>query len=447
MSRPTAPIGPVVAAVDFGASSIRISVVDLGSRPLRPQEVHRHRHHPVRHADGSLRWEWDRLVAETRLGLALAADRAPLASIGIDTWGLDYGLLDRSGRLVAPPHSYRDERLDRWEVVADRLGRRRIYDLTGIQLMAGNTMFQLAAHDRRELARARHLLMLPELLIHELCGVIVGERTSASTTGLVDHRLGDWSDELIEGIDADRRWFPEILDAGECVGAVNGVPVHLVGGHDTASAVLAMSPHPQAGSVFLSAGTLFLVGREQPQVTVDDDSFARNLSNESGAHGGVRFLGNLPGMWLLEECRRVWEVESVAELLGASAGDPWSVPVIDVHHPGLVAPTHMPTTISELAGCPSDSPRELVVAIVMESLAQAVADAVERVDPSRSTDPLVVFGGATQAIRLLDRIGARCARPIESGPVEATTLGNALSQGITLGVFSDVPDARRALGA
>ena len=442
-------IGPLVAAVDFGASSIRVAVVDLGHRPLEPVIVHRHQHAPVRHTDGSLRWDWGTLVTEARRGLALAAEFGPLASIGIDTWGLDYGLIDDAGRLVAPPHSYRDPRLERWHAVADRIGRRRIYDITGIQLMAGNSLFQLAAHDRRELARTRHVLMLPELLLHDLCGVVLAERTSAGTTSLVDLRTGTWSEELIAEIDADPAWFPDIRSAGELVGTHDGVPVHLVGGHDTASAVLAMGPEPSPDSVFLSAGTLFLVGREEHHATTDDASFARNLANEPGVYGGVRRLGNLPGMWLLEECRRIWDVPSVADLLDDLAADGSSRPgdavVIDINDPSLVAPADMPAAVRRLADLPETVDRRTIINCIVESLAVAVAGAVDRIDDSGGDAPLLVFGGASRATHLLDRIAARCGRSVQIGPTEATTLGNALSQGMALGVFADIAQARRSL--
>lgn len=435
----------LVAAVDVGATWIRIAVVDLDRRPIEPVVVHRHRHGPIPHSDGSLRWNWDTLVAEARRGLALAREHGPLASIGIDTWGLDYGLLDDAGRLVAPPHSYRDVRLSRWGSVADRIGRRHLYDITGIQLMAGNTIFQLAAHDRRELARTRHVLMLPELLLHDLCGVVLAERTSAGTTSLVDLRNGNWSDELVEAIDADRRWFPDIHTAGETVGTFDGTPVHLVGGHDTASAVLAMGTTPGPGSVFLSAGTLFLVGRERPDPCTDDDCFERNLSNEPGVHGGVRLLGNLPGMWLLEECRRQWSTSSVAELLALPVDGP-DPRVVDVNDPSLVAPEDMPAAIRRLAGLSEDSSSASVVDCIVESLATAVASSIDRLRAIDAVDELVVFGGGAQAARLMERIGTLSSLPVREGPIEATTLGNALAQGLALGAFTDLAEARGALG-
>jgi rhamnulokinase len=438
-------VGPIVAAVDFGASSIRVSVVDLDRRPLEPEVVHRYRHGPVRHPDGSLRWDWSTLVSEARRGLESARAHGPLASIGVDTWGLDYGLLDAAGDLVAPPHSYRDERLADWWTVAERLGPRHIYDIAGIQLMAGNGLFQLALHDRAELDRARHVLTLPELLLHELCGVVLAERTSAGTTSLVDLSTGTWSDELIAAIGADRSWFPDIRRAGERVGTHEGAPIHLVGGHDTASAVLAMGADPGPRAAFVSAGTLFLVGREWPEPRTDDACFERNLANEPGVYGGVRLLGNLPGMWLLEECRRAWRIGSVADLLADLGTGTATARRFDVTDESLVAPPDMPAAIAALAGIdPAD--RTAVVASTVESMADAVADAVERLDLGEPPDRLVVFGGAVAADGIVDRIGARCGLPIERGPAEATTLGNALAQGIALGVWRDATEARRALG-
>ena len=442
-----ATVGPLVAAIDFGASSIRVSVVDLGARPLEPFVVHRYAHRPSRLSDGSLRWDWTTLVAEAQRGLDRAREFGPLASIGIDTWGLDYGLLDASGQLVALPHSYRDERLADWELVAERIGRRRLYDITGTQLMSGNTIFQLAAHNQDELSRTRHVLMLPELLLHDLCGVVLAERTSAGTTALVDHRTGDWSDELIDAINVDRSWFSDLHQAGEIVAHYEGIPVHLVGGHDTASAVLAMGPTAQPDAVFISAGTLFLVGRDQQLVRTDDDSFARNISHEPGVFGGVRRLANLPGMWLLEESRRSWNSESVAQIMTCSESQCEVAPIIDVADASLIAPEHMPNAVCALAGLPTTATRDAIVACITESLAVAVADTISRIDDSGTANSITAFGGGSQADLLMSRIADHANLPMNFGPVEATTLGNALAQGIALGTFANVAEARQSLGS
>lgn len=445
MNSQVATTGPLVAAVDFGASSIRVSIVDLERRPLEPVVVHRYQHRPVRHSDGSLRWDWSMLVAEAQRGIANAKEHGTLASIGIDTWGLDYGLIDGAGMLVAPPHSYRDERLRGWETVADRIGPQHLYELTGTQLMAGNTIFQLAAHSEDELRRTRHVLMLPELLLHELCGITLAERTSVGTTALIDHRSGQWSDELIDAIGADRSWFPEIHFAGERVGTYDGIPVHLVGGHDTASAVLAMGPAPEPNAAFLSAGTLFLVGQDQQSVRTDAASFERNISHEPGVFGGFRRLCNLPGMWLLEECRRSWGFASVSDLFLSGITASESTPCIDVTDPSLIAPDDMPSAIARLAGVPPETDAGAITSIIVRSMAAAVTEVINRVDDSSQSDALVIFGGGSQAQHLVDQIGTVSGRHIEFGPIEATTLGNALAQGIALGVFHDTNEARAAL--
>src|SRR5918995_3206781 len=204
-------------------------------------------HGPVADPAGVLRWDWPRLVAEMEKGLAAALEAGPAASIGVDTWGVDYGLLDGRRELVAPPVSYGDGRTGRYEAVVTRLGgAEALYRTTGVQLQPFNTVFQVAAHDADELARARHLLMLPELLVHHLTGEIVGERTSAGTTGLVDIRTGEWSTALAEAVGLDPVVLPPILAAGSRVGSWQGVPVHLVGGHDTASAGVGLGGDPGA---------------------------------------------------------------------------------------------------------------------------------------------------------------------------------------------------------
>ncbi|HEX9890079.1 MAG TPA: FGGY family carbohydrate kinase, partial [Nitriliruptorales bacterium] len=182
-----------VLAVDLGATSVRVAAADLGPSPPALEVVHRWHHGPVEHADGTLRWDWEGITREVRRGLDLALDQGPAASIGVDGWGVDYGLLDAEGALVSTPFSYRDRRTDGWELLADGLGRDRLYATTGIQLMPINTIFQLAVHDDAELARASHLLLLPDLLVHDLTGHVGAERSNASTTALLDPSTGRWA--------------------------------------------------------------------------------------------------------------------------------------------------------------------------------------------------------------------------------------------------------------
>jgi rhamnulokinase len=440
------PRAPAVAAVDFGASSIRVCRVELGPDAPQLSVVHRYAHAPAADPGGVLRWDWARLLAETEKGLAAAQEAGPLAAIGVDTWGVDYGLLDAHGDLVAPPVSYRDDRTAGYAAVVDRLGgAAALYDLTGVQLVPYNTVFQVAAHDRDERDRARHLLMLPELVVHHLTGALVGERTSAGTTGLVDIRAGAWSTDLAAGVGLDPAVLPDILPAGTRVGTWQGVPVHLVGGHDTASAVAAMGAGAGLRPAFVSTGTWLLVGREQPDPDLSDAARAANLTNEIGAVGGVRVLKNLAGGWLLEGCRPAWGDPPIGALIDEAA-TVVDVPEarIDPTDARFLHPDDMLGEVTGALGLPRDIPPAVVTRVVVESLAAATA-AVLAALPGEAPSDIHVFGGAQSALyrRLL---AERSGLPVHAGPAEATALGNALVQGIALGVYRDLAEARRYLG-
>ncbi len=434
--------GLPVIAIDFGASSIRVCRIDLEARPVALRVVHRYPHGPIRHSDGSLRWDWATLLAEMHRGLENALQEGPVASIGVDTWGVDYGLLDESGELVAPPFCYRDERTRDWLDVIARIGARRLYEIAGVQLMPLNTIFQLAALQAEEKSRARTLLMLPELIVYELCGVALAEVTSAGTTGLVDIQAGRWSEELLDAVGADPAWFHEIQTAGSVAGSWRGIPVHLVGGHDTASAVVAMAAHPSPDTAFVSAGTWFLVGRELAAPDTSEKAQAANFANERGTFGSIRFLKNLIGMWLLEECRRGWGDPPVEELLDAAAAVREPVPLIDVNQPELLAPDDMAATLCGMAGLPDDVERGVIVKLILDSIADGVARIVDDLDP---VDDITIFGGASRSALLLEALANRSGRPVRTGPAEATALGNALTQGVALGAFANQEEARASL--
>lgn len=414
-----------VAAVDLGASSARVAAVDLDT--LAVDVVHRYAHEPV-----AGRWDWDRLVAEVERGLELAG---PVASIGVDTWGVDYGLLGADGTLLSPPHSYRSTRTAGWSGIVERIGEDRLYRATGIQLMPINTIFQLAAHDPGELARARRLLMLPELLVHALTGEVHGERTSAGTSALVDLSTGTWSVDLLDAVGVDPAIMPPIEPACTVAGSWRGVPVHLVGGHDTASAVVAM---PIRHAAFVSSGTWMLVGIERPEPELGDMTF----SNEPGVAGGVRLLKNVMGLWMLERCRSQWGQPPLDELLRAAA-DAYSGRLVDARDQRFLAPADMEAEVRAAAGLPASAGRDVVARCILDSLAAASADVVRELG---AREVCVIGGGAQN--ELLNRLLAEASGlPVHVGPVEATALGNALVQGVALGTFADLDDARDAIRA
>jgi rhamnulokinase len=426
-----------VAAVDFGATSIRVCRIDLDAAAPELEVVHRYAHHPVTDTDGTLRWEWDRLVAEMERGLEHARARGPLASIGVDTWAIDYGLLDDNGELVEAPVSYRDQRTAGYRDVVERIGERRLYEIAGLQLMPINTIFQLAAHDRAALSRARHVVMLPELLAYHLTGEVTAELTSAGSTGLLDLAAGDWSAELIGAIDVEPKLFPAIQPPGTLVGKWRDVPVHLVGGHDTASAVLGGAVD---GAAFVSAGTWLLVGRMLDRPDTTESARLARFTNEQGAAGGIRFLRNVAGWWLVEECRRLWGDPDLDDLL-AGAADVGPVPAADATDERFLAPPDMASELVAAAGLGRNASPPEIIRCAVESMAQSTAAVVAQLGlPS-----VQVFGGGAQSALLLELLAEHVDGSLTVGPVEATALGNAISQGLALGVFRSVTEARRTL--
>jgi rhamnulokinase len=426
-----------VAAVDFGAMSIRVCRIDLDVPRPQLEVIHRYAHHPIADAAGTLRWDWDRLVAEMQRGLERARARGPLASIGIDAWAVDYGLLDAAGDLVEAPVSYRDGRTSGYRDVVDRIGEQRLYQIAGLQLMPINTIFQIAAHDRGALSRARHLLMLPELLAFHLTGEITAELTSAGSTGLFDLSTGDWSDELATAVDLPRPTLPDILRPGTLVGKWRDVPVHLVGGHDTASAVLGGGAD---GAAYVSAGTWLLVGRMLDRPDTSEAARLGRFTNEQGAAGGIRFLRNVAGWWLVEECRRSWGDPDLDALLDA-AGAVGPVPAADATDPRFLAPADMAAELVAAAGLGREATRPEIVRCAVESMARSTASVVAQLGLRK----VQVFGGGSRSALLLDLLTEHVDGSVTVGPVEATALGNAMSQGLALGVFGSVAEARHTL--
>jgi rhamnulokinase len=429
-----------VAAVDMGATSVRVGVVDLDGERPDVQVVHRWFHGPDARPDGSVRWRWEELVANVRAGLDRALTEGPLESIGIDGWGVDYGLLGEDGRLLSDPHSYRSPRTHGWREVASALGEVELYRRTGIQLMPINTIFQLAAHDRDELARAARLVMLPELVAYELTSTAASERSNAGTTGLLDVATGSWAADLLEAVGVDPTIMPAPEPAGRRLGFYRDAPVHLVAAHDTACA-FAASALGRDESAFVSAGTWVLVGIEREVPDTSDAARAANFSNEVGAAGGYRFLKNVPGFWLLEQCAARWETPASVLLEHAAAVS--SAPVFDVHDERLLAPERMDDEVLSLAGLPPDADKAVVARSIVESIAHAVAGVVDELRRWQPVSRLVVVGGGGALPLLRQRIADRARVAVLAGSREATALGNTLMQGIVLGRFEDLMHGRR----
>jgi rhamnulokinase len=314
-----------------------------------------------------------------------------------------------------------------------------------------NTLFQLAAHDREELGRARRLLMLPELLVYELTGAALGERTSAGTTGLVDLTTGDWATELLSAIGVDPAIVPAISRAPAFGGewrSANGqrVPVHLVGGHDTASAIAAL-PSPLPDAAFISSGTWMLVGTERGAPDVTNTAMRANFSNEPGVLGGVRLLKNVMGLWMLEQCRAQWGDPPLGDVMARAGQIAAGGPTCDATDPRFLAPLDMEAEVRAAAALPPSASREVVARCILDSLAAAAAKVVRELEELTGVrvPEICIVGGGSRNTLLNALIEQAAGVPVRTGAVEATLLGNALVQGVGLGMFESLAEARAAL--
>jgi rhamnulokinase len=458
--------GRLVAAVDLGASSGRVMVGRVGPGELELTEVHRFPNEPVRLPDG-LHWDILRLYAGVLAGLREAARAADdLVSIGIDTWGVDYGLLDRAGTLLGDPFHYRDERTaPSVRSVHEVVTPAALYARTGLQFLPFNTIYQLAAaRGTSILEAASTMLLIPDLLGYWLTGERVSELTNASTTGLLDVHRRTWDEELARSLGIPASLFAMLGQPGDVVGPVldgvrgeTGVAgatlVTLVGSHDTASAVVGV-PATTADFAYIACGTWSLVGVELEQAILSDESREANFTNEGGVDDRIRYLRNVMGLWLLQESLRTWELEGHPEQLPAlliAAGElPEGGPVIDPDDPAFLPPGDMPARIA--AACQrSDQPvpptHPALVRCILDSLAAAYGRAVRDASrlSGRSVGVVHVVGGGARNALLCQLTADACEVAVVAGPVEATALGNVLVQARASGLLSGDLEALRAL--
>jgi rhamnulokinase len=462
-------------ALDLGAESGRGLLGRFDGERLTLGEVHRFPNGPVRMLD-TLHWDAPRLFDEMKAALRKAAQGgASLDGVGIDTWGVDFGLVGRGDTLLGNPVHYRDARTNGMvEAATARVPRERIYEITGLQFLPFNTVYQLLA---MRLARsplrdaAETLLMMPDLFAWLLTGRRASERTDASTTQLLDPRAGTWSDELCRALDLPRAILPELIEPGTEVGPVlpsvaeelglaAGLPVIAPGTHDTASAVAAVPV--RAGSAgasgppdwcYLSSGTWSLLGVEVPAPVINAETLRANFTNEGGVAGTTRLLKNIMGLWLVQECRRTWARggrgrewsydELVAE---AAAARPFAA-LVDPDDASFLAPGDMPARLAAFCrrtGQPAPGGEGAFVRCAMESLALKYRWAVDRLEAILGTTirAVHVVGGGSRNALLCQFTADACARPVYAGPVEATAVGNVLMQMTARGKLGSLADAR-----
>jgi rhamnulokinase len=458
-------------AIDIGASSGRVIVGRWDGQRFALEELHRFENGPLEEG-GHLHWDAARLWAEAKAGIAryAAQDGAPVAGIGVDTWAVDYGLLDAEGRLLGNPYNYRDHRTAGAPAMVDgRVSPERLYALTGIQRLPINTLYQLASASSGgdpQLAEAATLLLIPDLFHYWMTGRKVAEYTNASTTQFLDARERRWATELLAELGLPAAILPPIVPPGTHLGQLlpavraevglrHDVPVIATATHDTASAVAAV-PGLDERSAYISSGTWSLVGVELPEPILTEQARRLNFTNEGGVGGTIRFLKNVGGLWLLQECQRRWRQDGHAyswpELVSrAEAATPLHS-LVDPDAPEFLAPGDMPAALRDYCrrtGQPEPTDVGAIVRCCLESLALKYRWVVESLEllTGRSIETVRVVGGGSQNGLLCQLTADACRRPVVAGPVEATALGNMLVQAVATGHLPDIAAGRHAVAA
>jgi rhamnulokinase len=455
-----------VAAVDLGATSGRVIIGHVGRDTLEATPVARFPNDPVQIADG-LHWDILSLYGAAVNGLREAFRTEPgIASIGVDSWAVDYGLL-RDGRLLGDPFHYRDGRTARGvEAVHARVPHAELFTRNGLQFLPFNTLYQYAAEPADLLAFADTALLIPDLVGYWLTGVARAERTNASTTGLVRVLDGTWDEQLIAALGIPRGILPPLIASGDrlgsllpdvaaSIGAKAGTAVTAVGSHDTASAVVAVPMRADAAA-YISCGTWGLVGVEVEHLVLSPDALAANFTNEGGVDGRVRLLHNVMGLWVLSEAVRTWERQGhpidLATLLDSAEEVAGPVPVFDVNDPRFLPPGDTPARIDEWCaerGVAAPRSRAEYARSIIESLAQAFAESSLEAGRLGGVDVRtihIVGGGALNEL-LCQRTADRSGLPVLAGPVEATALGNILVQARAAGLVPGSLETLRDLVA
>ena len=455
-----------VLAFDFGASSGRAIIGSFDNGKISLQEVHRFSNDPVK-VNGTLYWDVLRLLHEIKQGIVKAKMAGGFDSIGIDTWGVDFGLIDKDGRLLETPVHYRDPRTAGLvEEAFKTIPKETLYKITGIQFMELNTLFQLISLRRQRpelLERADKMLFMPDLLAYFLTGKMCAEYSIASTSQLIDIENRTWSKELLEAFDIPESLFAPLVQPGTVLGeltdeiceelGVDKVPVISVCGHDTQSAITAV-PCPEGDFAFLSSGTWSLFGTELKTPIVDETSLKINITNEGGIDGTIGLLKNIIGLWLIQESRRQWQREgqdySYAELEKLALKEEPFKCFIDPDAPEFTPQGNIPRRVQEFCEKTGQYVPQSVGEImrcIYESLAMKYRLTFEKLCDCTNKDyPVIhVIGGGTKDGLLCQMTANSCDRTVKAGPIEATVMGNVAVQFMSDGTIKDVAHARKAV--
>ncbi len=453
-------------ALDFGAESGRTIVGRFDGDQLSIEPVHRYPNTPVRMA-GTLYWDFPRQFGDLLAGLQRAAVDGPVASVAVDTWGVDYGFIDARGRLLANPVHYRDARHEGLPEIAFQIvPKAEIYAATGIQIMSINTLFQLLSEARSNdpiLDQAERLLMMPDLFNHFLSGSVVAEYTEATTSQCLDPWTRDWARPLFERLGIPTHFLPEVVPPGTVLGellpevaaqtGLSGTRVVATAAHDTASAV-AGTPLAGSSTAYISSGTWSLVGLEVPEPVIDERTLAANITNEGGYGDTITLLKNVMGMWLIQQCRSaLWDPDrrpSYEELSTMATEAPSGTAFIDPTDQRFLWPGDMPARIREFCAetgqpVPADTPT--LLRVILESLALKYTAVFDELASStgQAIEQIHIVGGGVNHALLCQLTADVSGREVVAGPVEATAIGNIAIQAISAGELTGIDQARELI--
>lgn len=456
-------------AIDLGASSGRGIVGTFDGEKLTLKENHRFSNDPVI-VNGRMHWDILRIFHEIKQSITKTVlEQDHIRSIGIDTWGVDYALLDKNGRMLSNPVHYRDTRTDGIvEYVGRFFTQKELYDVTGIQCMNFNTIFQLAAElrdDKEKVDRSERMLNTPDLLNYFLTGNMANEYTILSTGALLNAAERKYAYDMIDRVGIPRRLFGEIVQPGTKMGKLlpqvqeetgkTDAEVMTVASHDTASAVIAV-PTQEDDFIFISSGTWSLMGTELKEPMINADTAKYDFANEGGANGTIRFLKNIMGLWLIQESRRQWRREgkeySFAQLEAFARECKPLQCFINPDDPSFATPGNLPERIREFCrrtGQYVPSTVGEIVRCIYESLALKYRYTVESIIDITGLDAKVIYvvGGGTKDGFLSQMTADACGMPVSAGPEEATAIGNLLMQMMAAGDAKDLKHARRIVAA
>ena len=455
-----------VLAFDFGASSGRAMLAEFDGKDITMNEIHRFSNDPVK-LQGTFYWDILRLMHEIKQGIVKAVNAGGFDAIGIDTWGVDFGLLDKEGKLLGNPLHYRDENTMGIIEEADKVvPKAEIYERTGIQFARYNSLFQLYSLATKRpdiLERAEKMLFIPDLMAYFLTGEMKAEFTIASTSQMLDAKTQAWDDELLEKLSIPKKILPEIIPCGSISGMLSDeiceelgckkVPVIAVASHDTGSAVVAV-PNVTDDFIYISCGTWSLFGTELSKPIINEKTEKYNFTNEGGYGGKVRLLKNIMGLWLIQESRRQWIREGFDVSYGdlekeALACEPFKC-FVDVDDDAFSLPGNLPKRLQEFCqktGQYVPQTRGEIMRCIYQSLAMKYRYTYERLEDitGKKYDAIHMIGGGTKDNLLCQMTADFCKINVIAGPIEATATGNVAVQMIALDEFKNITDARQII--